>query len=279
MIGAMRKSTILVLSVLPVLLFACSSGNGSSNPTPKPDGSNELEVGMQEFAYVVNGTAKAGPLTLDFHNVGKQEHMAIVGRLDPGKTLADVRKAFTKDSGGPPPKWYHDDPADESVLSPGQSVGVTIDASTPGTYVMLCFFPDPKTHKPHVALGMAQTFEVSKQQTTAPRLKPAAGFSISDSGVRAPDLQAGKVTVNVSNRASKAADFNVVQLAPGKTPADADRWFNSGQKGPRPVELMGGTHAVEPGSSILLTFDLKPGTYTAVSTIGKKDLTATFKVT
>jgi hypothetical protein len=31
---------------------------------------------------------------------------------------------------------------------------------TPGEYVTLCFFPDPESGKPHIALGMVSHFTV-----------------------------------------------------------------------------------------------------------------------
>lgn len=239
---------------------------------------NRVEIGMFEYGFRPAGTAKAGPLTLNLTNEGKEMHQAIVGRLDAGKTLADVQAEVAKGEEGPPPPWLHDDPGDLSLLSPGEKFGITIDASQTGTYVLLCFVPAPDG-QPHVAKGMASTFEVTGL-SDAPAPVARASFSFDADSVTAPSVASGTTTVAVRNGGQTGGDFNVIALEPGKKLSDIDKWFES-PKGPPPAVFLGGTHAIEPGKQVTMTLNLDPGTYTAVATFEEpehKDVTATFTV-
>src|SRR3712207_6376184 len=98
---------------------------------------------MQDYAFAVDGEATAGPLPLNFHNEGDDIHHAIVGKLDDGKTVEDVEALLKKGLQGPPPPWFDDSPLDMTLLSSGNSAGVTVDAEE-GSYVLICFMPGPE---------------------------------------------------------------------------------------------------------------------------------------
>lgn len=241
---------------------------------------NALDVGMGEYDFGIGGEAQAGPLALNFTNNGEQLHHAIIGKLDEGKTIDDVNKLLKKGLDGPPPPWFDDSPIDMTVLSPGNSAGVVVDAE-PGTYVLLCFMPTPKG-QPHVAEGMVQSFDVAESDEPAEAPEPDDSISMTEDGPEAPELPSGPSVLEVTNDAEEPGEVFVLRLAEGKTIDDIDAWFKKGQKGPAPVEFFGGTHAFEPGESVLLTLDLEPGTYQISTTYGegknRKDTPVDFTV-
>jgi len=276
----MRKLHLFVACAVLALGVSCSS-NGTTDGTDGATAStNAIDVALQEYAFITTGEAKAGLLTINYSNTGEQLHMAIVGRLDAGKTLADVNAEVAKGDEGPPPPWFHDEPEDMSILSPGKQVSVTVDASDPGTYALLCFIPSPDG-KPHVALGMTQTFEVTG---TSDASAPAADgqIDLSEDRITVPGFTSGSRTVEVTNTGSGPGDINIVKLEQGKALEDIDKWFNKGE-GPPPATFYGGTHGIEPGATKTMTFVLDPGTYTAVATFEQekgppKDVTVEFTI-
>jgi hypothetical protein len=95
-------------------------------------------------------TWSAGVNVIRVHNNGPSEHMMIVTRLQAGKTPADVL-AYLKAGGKGAP------PVDFIGGDDTQAAGTTTYATLrlqPGTYFLACFIEDPKTHQPHVAMGM-----------------------------------------------------------------------------------------------------------------------------
>ena len=103
----------------------------------------------------------SAPLTSGAHvvrvvNAAQQTHEVQVIRLAPGKTAADVA-AWVEKMDGPPPG---------EPLSGIAGLGVGGSASfpltlTPGEYALLCFIPDARDGKPHVAHGMMHQFKIS----------------------------------------------------------------------------------------------------------------------
>ncbi|MFN2543533.1 MAG: hypothetical protein ABR600_03030 [Actinomycetota bacterium] len=274
----MSRRSIGFPGLLLLLAAACGGGGGNETPTATPAaGGNSIDVKMQEFAFVPSGMAQRGALTINFSNVGKQSHMAVIGRLDAGKTVADVQKLLTSNSNSNP-KWFHNSPADDPLITPGESSGITIHASKPGTYVMLCFVTDPKTHKPHALLGMLGSFEVANSGSAASAPKPDATFTVTKTKLKTENLSAGESVIDVTG-VTDNRQFIIMQLDKGKTFKDLSNWFNKGIGNP-PARIFGGT-SIAGGATGIATFDLKPGTYTAVvAPAGKgKPLTATFKVT
>lgn len=231
---------------------------------------NELDVVMNDFSFTVEGEAAAGPLTLNYKNEGGQFHHAILGKLDAGKGLEDVQKILEKGGDGPPPPWFDDSPTDMGLISPGESSGLVIDAEE-GTYVLLCFMPTPEG-EPHVAHGMAQTFEVSGQAEVAASPEVDALISLSEDGVESSNLSPGDSIVEVTNEGKAPAEFSVATFEEGMVAKDLDKWFGQGQQGVPPAQFFGGTHGIKPGSSITFVLSLDSGSYSSIASYegGKK---------
>ena len=77
-------------------------------------------------------------------------------KLAPGKTIEDVGKWAAEMKGPPPGKPIGGIPA----FMKGKTAFFEVNL-TAGDYGMICFVPDAKDGKPHVAHGMAQTIKVT----------------------------------------------------------------------------------------------------------------------
>lgn len=277
----MRRSSILFVA-LALLLGAC--GGDTADPEPQSEGTQEaaledLNIGMSDYAFQVEGAASEGPVTIAFTSEGL--HMTAIGRLEDGKTIEDVRKVIAKGISGPPPPWFDDTPYDLSIMSTGPTSRVHTELEE-GTYALLCFIPGPKG-KSHVELGMSGTFDVGPAAANvAPITDPGVPVpvTITDKKVEAPqEVAAGAVTLEVTNDGKAKSDFNFLQLGKGKKLSDIDKWFRGGGKGELPASFYGGTHEIVPGGSYRLTVVVEPGTYTIVSTAKGKDLETELVVT
>jgi hypothetical protein len=147
---------------------------------PGPDGVPHVMKGMIRDLVVSpgNGATQVGraptstisltdytfqptkPLTVGHHlvlvrNDGKQTHELEIARLLPGKTPADLAHWAEKMSGRPPAHFL----GGVSPIAPGKSNDLSLDLA-PGHYVFLCFVPDAKDGKPHVAHGMVRDFVI-----------------------------------------------------------------------------------------------------------------------
>ncbi|MGH2807382.1 MAG: hypothetical protein ACRDKT_08900 [Actinomycetota bacterium] len=270
----MKRRLYAAALVMAAMAAACggnsqaADGNTDAGSDTEQSATNMLDITMQDYAFAVDGEVTAGPALLNFDNVGEQFHHAIVGKLGEGKTLEDVQAFIAKGEQGPPPAWFDDAPIDQTLISPGQNAGIALDLEE-GTYVLLCFMPDPKG-QPHVAHGMAQTFEVAAGDAAEP-IAPTASVAMTKEGVEAPELPAGESFLEVTNEDKIPGEVYVVQIPEGNSLDDLDKWFGSGQKGEAPVQFFGGTHAFGPGDSVTLQFDLEPGDYSIVASYGEGD--------
>lgn len=88
-------------------------------------------------------------------NNGPQPHEMAIIRLAEGKSLNDVTAFLQAPEGAPP----FEDAGGVQGINPGKTAWLNADFE-PGTYVALCFIPDPATGKDHASLGMVQQFTI-----------------------------------------------------------------------------------------------------------------------
>ena len=117
----------------PLSFFAVSPASGPEVREPSADYS--IEAG--DFYFKVSDSSP-GEATVQIANVGKQSHEVGIGKGVKGQG-GEVTTVFAP--------------------APGGMMWITVTLE-PGDYRLLCLLPDPKTGKPHIKLGMKQSFSV-----------------------------------------------------------------------------------------------------------------------
>jgi plastocyanin len=112
--------------------------------TPSPT------VVMRDFAFDVPAI-RAGVQTVRVVNQGPQPHEMAIARVPDDVTPEQIAAALERPEA--PPPFPMENLSGMQALSSGLEGWVTVDFVA-GTYVLLCFVPDPATGLPHVALGM-----------------------------------------------------------------------------------------------------------------------------
>jgi hypothetical protein len=125
------------------------TGRGAVPDLETPTGA--LTVVLTNHAFTPGRTPLVeGPMLLDVHNAGTQEHHLLVAELEPGKTLGDVYAFYQAGAKGP---WPHRFVTGTTRLSRDQSAIVPATITRDRTF-LICVNTDPASGKPHVLLGM-----------------------------------------------------------------------------------------------------------------------------
>lgn len=126
-----------------------------SSAAQAPEPAADVTVKLADYSFESSKPLTAGKHVIRIENVGAQPHELVLARLAPGKTASDLA-AWVEKMDGPPPG----EPLGGVATIHAGGVGfITVDV-TPGDYAFLCFVPDAKDGKPHVAHGMMQDFKV-----------------------------------------------------------------------------------------------------------------------
>jgi hypothetical protein len=137
------KGMVKGLTVVP------ASGASAAAPTA------DINVKLADYSFTVSPDIAAGKHVIKLENDAAQPHEMLIVQLEPGKTVADLAKWVDNQTGPPPAKPL----GGISGMLKGSTVYVPVDL-TPGEYGFLCFLPDAKDGKPHVAHGMMKQFAV-----------------------------------------------------------------------------------------------------------------------
>jgi len=250
----MRMRNALVIGGVAAMLFA-SCAKESKQTTAAPP---TVSVNASNYKFAAPETVPAGVVSMKLSNAGPEVHQAQLLRLNDGANAQQVVTA-AKDptelgihklgtyAGGP------------NAVDKGESQAVTMNLS-PGRYVFMCLVPDAKG-RPHASLGMVKAFTVTSGTNDAS--EPPAGLSASarEFDFQLPSTWTG--TVKYTNLGKQDHEFQIMEVAPGRTPADFENFFKSStpETGPPPWTTQGGLAVVAPGKSGTFTVDLKPGTY------------------
>ena len=111
---------------------------------------------LTDYDFVLDKPLTAGQHTIRVVNAAEtQSHEVFIARLAPGKTAHDLL-AWVEKMDGPPPAM----PLGGTVgLAKGVENLIPVNLE-PGEYALLCFLPDHKDGKPHVAHGMVRQITV-----------------------------------------------------------------------------------------------------------------------
>ncbi|MEP6617680.1 MAG: hypothetical protein ABJE47_00135 [bacterium] len=247
---------LAVTQLMMTALVAASSAIGTHHRSPEMP--PVVTVHAKDFAYVAPKTVKSGATTFRLVNDGKTMHHLSIIRLQKGKTVADFVNFMKKPA--PPFGWFTEVGGPNPAL-PGGTVEATL-ALEPGNYVMVCFIPSPGESAPHMMKGMVSELTVTSDKGMA---MPASDVTIKTSDyafAMSTPLTKGHHDIAVQNDAAQAHEVVVVQLAPGKTIADVNKWVDTDlMKGPPPGKPVGGMSGIAKGQAGSFSIDLAPGNY------------------
>jgi hypothetical protein len=118
--------------------------------------SADVTIKMLDYGYQASAPLQPGRRTILVENVGPQPHELALLKLAPGKKAADFGHWAETGMKGPPPA----EPIGGVVfLDKGGRATFTADLE-PGNYGLICFLPDAKDGKPHLAHGMIKEIKV-----------------------------------------------------------------------------------------------------------------------
>ncbi len=129
--------------------------------TPAPAAATDLPeadatITLVDYDFQISKPLTAGKRTILVENGGPQPHEVVLLKMAPGKTIADFAAWDEGGMKGPPPA----EPVGGVVaLDKGARASFTADIM-PGEYGLICFIPDAKDGKPHLAHGMIKTIKV-----------------------------------------------------------------------------------------------------------------------
>ncbi len=117
----------------------------------------DVTIRLTDYDFQLSQPLTAGRHVVRVDNAGAQAHEVVIAALAPGKTLHDF---IAWEQGG-----------EKGPLPTGQWLGgvTTLDAGghsqfattlVPGSYLLLCFWPDAKDGKPHIMHGMGKEIRV-----------------------------------------------------------------------------------------------------------------------
>jgi uncharacterized cupredoxin-like copper-binding protein len=128
---------------------------GSASQAALPAATDTIH--LKDYGFQSARPISAGNHSILVVNDGPQVHEMVMLKLMPGKSVEDFGDwATTGGMKGPPPALPI---GGAGLMEPGTSSLVSADL-TPGDYGYICFVPDAKDGKPHVAHGMVRQFTV-----------------------------------------------------------------------------------------------------------------------
>jgi hypothetical protein len=116
-------------------------------------------VTLSDYDFAFSKPLVAGEQTIRLVNNAEQHHEMFIAKLAPGKTAMDLAR-WAEKAEGPPPGMPI---GGITGIDKGRYNDLTLNLE-PGEYALICFLPDAKDGKPHLAYGMI------KQVTVAPRV-------------------------------------------------------------------------------------------------------------
>ena len=248
------KSTTLALlgfAAVPLVLGAyVRTRTGEASP-------RTITVTARDYALELPDTLPSGATTLRLINQGKEFHHVWIARLDSGKTVDDVMAALKSRS--PLPSWIHDAGGPNAPRPEGGEASATV-LLVPGTYIVACLIPSADG-VPHLMKGMVRSLTVVPSESPAAAPEADVVMTLRDySFFLSRPLSAGKHVIEVRNEGTQWHEFELVQLAPGKTPHDVIAFIEHGIGSP-PGLPIGGVSPLAVGATSYMHVDLQPGRY------------------
>jgi hypothetical protein len=244
---------LLSLAVLPLALGAyVQSRPRETAPT--------VTITARDYTLDSPDTLPEGAVTLRLVNQGKEFHHIWIARLEGGRTVDDVLAALK--THGPLPEWVKDAGGPNAPRPEGGENSAT-GTLVPGNYIVACLIPSADGI-PHLMKGMVRPLTVVKTGRPAPAPKGDVIMTLRDySFFFSRPLTAGTHVIEVRNEGTQWHEFELVQLAPGKTPHDVIAFIEHGLGSP-PGLPIGGVSPLMPGGVSWFHADLQPGRYALI---------------
>ncbi|MDQ3655025.1 MAG: hypothetical protein M3457_08095 [Chloroflexota bacterium] len=174
------QSAEVVLDLTPGEWLASSGGDPDQTQAPfifevtgempadLPEPESDATITMGEYVIeVTNGELVAGSQIIQVRNAGAQPHFIVWFKGPEGLTEDDVAAVLESDMTGTPAAVAFDPDEDlipvffTATQSTGTSIWTPVDLE-PGTYGLVCFFPDIADGMPHAYHGMYTIVEVGE---------------------------------------------------------------------------------------------------------------------
>lgn len=130
------------------------TGSGSSPVEPKAD----VTLRLVDYGFDIKGELTAGKRVIRVENAAEQVHEVFLAKLNPGKSAMDLAQ-WAERLEGPPPAVPM---GGATPMDKGRYMYITVNLE-PGRYALLCFAPDAKDGKPHIAHGMIREITVGER--------------------------------------------------------------------------------------------------------------------
>lgn len=145
----------------PYSQFAVAGGQGGTLPST-PTTITAAEPGKDKYRWDISGQLKPGTQNVTFDSKGKQAiHLIGAFRLNGNASQAEILKALSSNSNGPPPKFVDQRSFYTSaVLDGGKSETTPITFTGPGKWVLFCPLTDRDGGKEHFKEGLLKVVTV-----------------------------------------------------------------------------------------------------------------------
>ena len=115
----------------------------------------DVTMTLDDYTFTTSAPITSATKTIRIKNAAAQSHEVVIMKLDAGVTPEQFLQALEKPQGPPPGKIL----GGVTGIAKGRTIDLTA-TFTPGDYTLLCFVPDAKDGKPHIAHGMVKNFSV-----------------------------------------------------------------------------------------------------------------------
>jgi hypothetical protein len=115
----------------------------------------DVRMVLDDYSFTFAPALRAGRRTIRVENAAAQPHEVFIVRPASGKTVEDMRRWVERPEGPPPIE-----PVGGAMALTRGAVNFLTAEFAPGDYSLVCYVPDAKDGKPHLAHGMIRFIRV-----------------------------------------------------------------------------------------------------------------------